>query len=82
MLVEEGVWRRNGELPTEAEPPHLKIKSLKVLGTPTCDCVELEKNAKLGAEKLGAEKLRSARLRSPSDSAAWRRASTTMCRRR
>ena len=62
VLVEEGVWRRNGELPTEAEPPHLKIKSLKVLGTPTCDCVELEKNAKLGAEKLGAEKLREAAL--------------------
>lgn len=49
--------KRNGELPTEAQPPHLKIKTLEVLGNPTCEAKQLEKDAKLGAEQLHAAAL-------------------------
>ena len=43
-------------------PPQFKLKTVKVLGTATCDALELQKNAKLGVEKLRdaaeAERLR------------------------
>ena len=60
VLIEEKTRRRNGEAPfgpngedpDEAQPPQLKVKTLKVLGTPTCDCEQLTSEARLGSEKL------------------------------
>ena len=61
-LVEERVLMRRGELPEQPMPPQFKMKTVKVLGTATCDALELQKSAKLGVEKLRdaaeAERLR------------------------
>ena len=60
VLVEAKARRRNGappfqpdgSAPTEAQPPQLQVKTLEVLGTPTCDCKRLAAEARLGAETL------------------------------
>ena len=52
ILVDENTLRRDGELPEEAMPPALKVKTLKTLGTPTAHALELQEEVKMGAEQL------------------------------
>lgn len=48
ILIEERNMRRFDDLPTAAVPPLLKVKTLKVLGSATCDCEQLAQDARLG----------------------------------
>lgn len=63
ILVDENTLRRDGELPEEAVPPVLKVKTLKTLGTPTAHALELQQTVKLGAEQLKTAALAEQRRR-------------------
>jgi hypothetical protein len=54
VLREESTRRRRGEIPNEPPMPSFQAKSLKQLGTPTADSLELAKRALCSPEQLAA----------------------------
>jgi len=52
ILVYEAAQRSANRLPTVAAPPTLRASTLKVLGTPTCDIEEIEKECEISVERL------------------------------